>query len=182
MSETFSRVEVITGVARRRRFAVEQKLSVVDVQLKVVGASQEDTAGGLPRAVRVKPKRASRWLRPWATNRLQAGISAKPEMFTTIGSCQMFRITATLNIPLEVWQVNEPSAIYRQKLLEIADAAVLGPPNVPDAETEAVTCLEDALVALDAAISSVREQVGDAAARDLVNTVYDLSTSAEHAV
>jgi transposase len=29
MSETFSRVEVITGVARRRRFTTEQKLAVV---------------------------------------------------------------------------------------------------------------------------------------------------------
>jgi transposase-like protein len=29
MSETFSRVEVITGVARRRRFSTEQKLAVV---------------------------------------------------------------------------------------------------------------------------------------------------------
>jgi transposase len=30
MSETFSRVEVITGVARRRRFSIEQKLAVVE--------------------------------------------------------------------------------------------------------------------------------------------------------
>lgn len=30
MSETFSRVEVITGVARRRRFSTEQKLAVVE--------------------------------------------------------------------------------------------------------------------------------------------------------
>jgi transposase len=29
MSDTFSRVEVITGVARRRRFSTEQKLAVV---------------------------------------------------------------------------------------------------------------------------------------------------------
>ena len=29
MSETFSRVEIITGVARRRRFTTEQKLAVV---------------------------------------------------------------------------------------------------------------------------------------------------------
>ena len=29
MSDTFSRVEVITGVARRRRFTTEQKLAVV---------------------------------------------------------------------------------------------------------------------------------------------------------
>jgi transposase-like protein len=29
MSDTFSRVEVITGVARRRRFTAEQKLAVV---------------------------------------------------------------------------------------------------------------------------------------------------------
>ena len=29
MSETFSKVELITGVARRRRFTTEQKLSVV---------------------------------------------------------------------------------------------------------------------------------------------------------
>ena len=29
MSETFSKVEVITGVARRRRFTTEQKLAVV---------------------------------------------------------------------------------------------------------------------------------------------------------
>jgi transposase len=29
MSETFSRVEVITGVARRRRYSTEQKLAVV---------------------------------------------------------------------------------------------------------------------------------------------------------
>ena len=30
MSETFSKVEVITGVGRRRRFTTEQKLSVVN--------------------------------------------------------------------------------------------------------------------------------------------------------
>ena len=29
MSNTFSRVEIITGVARRRRFTAEQKLAVV---------------------------------------------------------------------------------------------------------------------------------------------------------
>jgi transposase len=29
MSETFSKVEVITGVARRRRFTTDQKLAVV---------------------------------------------------------------------------------------------------------------------------------------------------------
>ena len=29
MSDTFSKVEVITGVARRRRFSIEQKLAVV---------------------------------------------------------------------------------------------------------------------------------------------------------
>ena len=29
MSETFSKVEVITGIARRRRFTTEQKLAVV---------------------------------------------------------------------------------------------------------------------------------------------------------
>jgi transposase len=29
MSDTFSKVEVITGVARRRRFTTEQKLAVV---------------------------------------------------------------------------------------------------------------------------------------------------------
>jgi transposase len=29
MSETFSKVEVITGVARRRRFTTEQKLAIV---------------------------------------------------------------------------------------------------------------------------------------------------------
>ena len=29
MSDTFSRVEIITGVARRRRFTAEQKLAVV---------------------------------------------------------------------------------------------------------------------------------------------------------
>jgi transposase len=34
MSETFSKVEVITGVARRRRFTTEQKLSVVSETLQ----------------------------------------------------------------------------------------------------------------------------------------------------
>jgi transposase len=34
MSERFSKVEVITGVARRRRFTTEQKLSVVDETLQ----------------------------------------------------------------------------------------------------------------------------------------------------
>ena len=29
MSETFSRIEVISGVARRRRFTTEQKLAIV---------------------------------------------------------------------------------------------------------------------------------------------------------
>ena len=29
MSDTFSKVEVITGIARRRRFTTEQKLAVV---------------------------------------------------------------------------------------------------------------------------------------------------------
>jgi transposase-like protein len=34
ISETFSKVEVITGVARRRRFTTEQKLSVVNEMLQ----------------------------------------------------------------------------------------------------------------------------------------------------
>jgi transposase len=34
MSETFSKVEVTTGVARRRRFTTEQKLSVVNETLQ----------------------------------------------------------------------------------------------------------------------------------------------------
>jgi hypothetical protein len=34
MSETFSKVEVITGVARRRRFTTEQKLSGVNETLQ----------------------------------------------------------------------------------------------------------------------------------------------------
>ncbi len=34
MSETFSKVEVITGVARRRRFTTEQKLTVVNETLQ----------------------------------------------------------------------------------------------------------------------------------------------------
>src|SRR6516165_5570774 len=34
MSETFSKVEVITGVARRRRFTTEQKLSVINETLQ----------------------------------------------------------------------------------------------------------------------------------------------------
>jgi Transposase len=34
MSETFSKVEVITGVARRRRFTTEQKLLVVNETLQ----------------------------------------------------------------------------------------------------------------------------------------------------
>jgi transposase len=34
MSETFSKIEVITGVARRRRFRTEQKLSVVNETLQ----------------------------------------------------------------------------------------------------------------------------------------------------
>jgi transposase len=34
MSETFSKVEVITGVARRRRFTTGQKLSVVNETLQ----------------------------------------------------------------------------------------------------------------------------------------------------
>ena len=34
MSETFSKVEVITGVARRGRFTTEQKLSVVNETLQ----------------------------------------------------------------------------------------------------------------------------------------------------
>jgi hypothetical protein len=34
MSETFSKVEVITGVARQRRFTTEQKLLVVNETLK----------------------------------------------------------------------------------------------------------------------------------------------------
>ena len=34
MSDEFSRVEVITGVARRRRFSTEQKLAVVEETLQ----------------------------------------------------------------------------------------------------------------------------------------------------
>jgi transposase len=34
MSETFSKVEAITGVARRRRFTTEQKLTVVNETLQ----------------------------------------------------------------------------------------------------------------------------------------------------
>jgi hypothetical protein len=47
ISETFSKVEVITGVARRRRFTTEQKLSVVNG----ISAAGKITAKQLPDAV-----------------------------------------------------------------------------------------------------------------------------------
>lgn len=72
--------------------------------------------------------------------------------------------------------MNDPQALYRQKLSALADSM---PHEIREAKEDSPLAgdwrLEDALVALDAAISSVRAQVGDAAARDLVITVYDLS-------
>lgn len=66
--------------------------------------------------------------------------------------------------------------VYRQKLLALADAqSHEGPDALEDAPLDGDCRLEDALVALVAAISSLRAQVGDAAARDLVITVYDLT-------
>ena len=51
MSETFSKVEVITGVARRRRFTTEQKLLVVNETLQPgMAISYVAVAMGSPRA------------------------------------------------------------------------------------------------------------------------------------
>jgi transposase len=51
MSETFSKVEVITGVARRRRFTTEQKLLVVNETLQPgMSISYVAVAMGSPRA------------------------------------------------------------------------------------------------------------------------------------
>jgi transposase-like protein len=51
MSETFSKVEVITGVARRRRFTAEQKLTVVNETLQPgMSISYVARCHGLPRA------------------------------------------------------------------------------------------------------------------------------------
>ena len=51
MSETFSKVEVITGVARRRRFTTEQKLLVVNETLQPgMSIALLPVAVGSPRA------------------------------------------------------------------------------------------------------------------------------------
>ena len=50
MSETFSKVEVITGVARRRRFTTEQKLLVVNETLQPGMSIRLPVAMGSPRA------------------------------------------------------------------------------------------------------------------------------------
>jgi transposase-like protein len=39
MSDTFSKVEVITGVARRRRFSTEQKLALVAETLTLAASA-----------------------------------------------------------------------------------------------------------------------------------------------
>ena len=49
MSETFSKVEVITGVARRRRFPTEQKVAVVAETMQP-GMSIQELAGFLNRS------------------------------------------------------------------------------------------------------------------------------------
>lgn len=43
MSETFSKVEVITGVARRRRFPTEQKLAVVAETMQLAADANPGT-------------------------------------------------------------------------------------------------------------------------------------------
>jgi transposase len=49
MSETFSKAEAISGVARRRRFATEQKLSVVNETLQPgMSISYVARTGSLP--------------------------------------------------------------------------------------------------------------------------------------
>ena len=49
MSETFSKVEVITGVARRRQFTTEQKLLVVNETLQPgMSISYVARTGSLP--------------------------------------------------------------------------------------------------------------------------------------
>jgi transposase len=54
MSKTFSKVEVITGVARRRRFPTEQKLAIVaetmqpGVSISYVASSRALAEPGLP--------------------------------------------------------------------------------------------------------------------------------------
>ena len=58
MSETFSKVEVITGVARRRRFTTEQKLLVVNETLQP-GMSISYVA----RRHRLSPSLVFRWRR-----------------------------------------------------------------------------------------------------------------------
>lgn len=51
MSEMFSKVEVITGVGRRRRFTTEQKVSVVNETLQPgMSISYVPVAMGAPRA------------------------------------------------------------------------------------------------------------------------------------
>jgi transposase len=59
MSDTFSKVEVITGVARRRRFTTEQKLAVVSETMQP-GLSISYVA----RRHGLSPSLVFRWRRP----------------------------------------------------------------------------------------------------------------------
>ena len=82
MSETFSKVEVITGVARRRRFPMDQKLAVVAETMQP-GMSISDVA----RRHGLSPSLVFRWRRLMSEGGKQA-IRADEEVVPASGSPQ----------------------------------------------------------------------------------------------
>jgi hypothetical protein len=96
MSETFSKVEVITGVARRRRFTTEQKLLVVNETLQpgmspsapaISSVSTSlDRAGGTSAGRSKKNSTAFGTPRLWTSARVDEGSFCRTRTGWVVGS------------------------------------------------------------------------------------------------
>src|SRR3954466_7052500 len=83
MSETFSKVEVITGVARRRRFPMDQKLAVVAETMQPgMSISYVARRHGLSPSTTAKRFRIDQSTASWPiANMLQKGVKISAATF-----------------------------------------------------------------------------------------------------
>ena len=81
MSDTFSKVEVITGIARRRRFSIDLKLAVVAETMQP-GMSVSYVA----RRHRIAPNQLFTWRRLYASGALSA-VGAGEQVVAAVGQC-----------------------------------------------------------------------------------------------
>ena len=88
MPETFSRVEVITGVARRRRFSTEPKPAVVEEMMQP-GMSISYVA----RRHGLSPSLVFRWRRLMSDGGREA-VRADDDVVAAAWDCQEFRVRA----------------------------------------------------------------------------------------